>query len=196
MPREHPLAWHRLLLVALIAVLGLVALAAIEGPNWYRRLYYPLKYRAQIDLASAQASVDPFLVTAIVHAESDFQPDISSHKGAVGLMQVMPETAEDIERGHGRRITVTLTKLRDPASNLRYGSEYLAQLLKRYGGDRAMALAAYNAGIVNADRWQRGGPSAEQNIDFPATKHYVQKVLKERGQYARLYPEAYAWQKQ
>jgi soluble lytic murein transglycosylase len=197
MPREHPLSWHRLLPVALIGVLAIVALAAVEGPSSYRKLYYPLKYRAQIDRASRASGVDPFLVTAVVHAESDFDAAIVSNKGAVGLMQVMPDTAEDIERGRGRRVTVSASALRDPEKNVGYGAEYLQQLLKRYHGDRSLALAAYNAGILNADRWQReGGSPANAEIGFPQTRSYVEKVLKERDTYARLYPEAYPWQKQ
>ncbi|HEY3318313.1 MAG TPA: lytic transglycosylase domain-containing protein [Coriobacteriia bacterium] len=194
MPREHPLSWHRLAPLALVAVLAVLAAAAVAGPKWYQRMYYPFRFGAEIGRVALAERVDPYLVTAVVHAESGFDPDIVSKKGAVGLMQVMPETAEDIERARGRKVAVTTQRLRQPEENIRYGARYLRQLLDRYGGDRALALAAYNAGIVNADRWKRAGGGGR--IDFPQTRHYVEKVLAERDTYRKLYPGAYPWQKQ
>lgn len=129
-----------------------------------------------------------------MHAESGFDPDVVSNRGAVGLTQVMPETAEDILKARGSKAGVTVAQLRDPAFNVRVGAEYLDQLRERYDDD-TLALAAYNAGIVNADRWEKGtGPTLER-IDFPQTRHYVDKVLSERDTYKKLYPEAYPWQK-
>jgi soluble lytic murein transglycosylase len=194
MPREHPLSWHRVVPLVLLAILAGLAVAALAGPPWYKRLYYPFEYGSEISAVARTQHVDPYLVTAVMHAESGFDPDIVSKKGAVGLMQVMPQTAEDVELSHGRTVVVTEAQLRKPAANIRYGTEYLAYLLDRYAGDRPLALAAYNAGIVNADRWKREG--GERKIDFPATRHYVDKVLAERDAYQKLYPEAYTWQNQ
>ncbi len=194
MPREHPLSWHRVVPLGLIGVLAVLAVAALSGPDWYKRMYFPFQYGAEIGRVARAERVDPYLVTAVVHAESGFDPYIVSKKGAVGLMQVMPETADDMELAHGHKVDVTENQLRQPVANLQYGTAYLAQLLDRYDGDRALALAAYNAGIVNADRWKRDG--GQERIDFPATRHYVDKVLTERDTYQRLYPEAYPWQNQ
>jgi soluble lytic murein transglycosylase len=196
MPREHILSPHRLLLLGLIALLALVALAAVRGPDWYRRIYYPLKYEKIIGDAAKAAQVDPYLLTALVHAESDFKPDSVSKRGAVGLTQVMPETARDILEARHESITkVTPEKLKDPKFNTEIGADYLAQLDERYDGDTALALAAYNAGVLNADKWRKRSGKSVDRIGFPATKHYVSKVLKERETYKRLYPEAYPWQK-
>ncbi len=189
MPREHPLSWHRVVPVALVAILAALAAGALAVPGWYQRMYYPVEYRVEIGRAARAAGIDPYLVTAVVHAESGFDPDIVSKKGAVGLMQVMPETATDMELADGNRAKVTAQQLRRPEANLRYGTGYLRQLLDRYDGDLALALAAYNAGIANADRWERDG--GEERINFPQTRHYVDKVLKERDAYERLYPEAF-----
>lgn len=188
MPREHPLSWHRVVPVAVLGVLALVAVAALSGPLWYQRLYYPVYYQSQIGVAARAQRLDPYLVTAVVHAESGFDASIVSKAGAVGLMQVMPETADDIEKAQGRKAVVSRKLLEQPADNLRYGTVYLRQLIDRYDGDTSLALAAYNAGVVNADRWQKrdGG-----RIGFPETEHYVKKVLKERDTYARLYPAVY-----
>lgn len=184
MRREHPLSWHRVLPLALVAILAALAFAAIAGPRWYRRMYYPLRYEAAIRESARASRLDPYLVTAVVHTESGFDPDIVSKRGAVGLMQVMPETAEDV-LGTKRRGTATADGLKEPKLNLDVGCRYLRQLIDRYRGDQRLALAAYNAGIVNADRWRREGG---ESIDFPQTSHYVDKVLRERDTYARLYP--------
>lgn len=191
-PREHPLSPHRVLPLALVALLGLVAAAAIWGPAWYQRLYHPLEYREVIGPAARRARIDPYLVTAVVHAESDFEPEIVSDRGAIGLMQVMPETAEDTLKSRGEDVKVTREMLEEPSFNVEIGSEYLAQLRERYDGDEALALAAYNAGVANADRWEREEKKDPvESIGFPETRHFVSKVLKERETYRRLYPEAY-----
>lgn len=195
MPREHPLSLHRVLPLALVGVLALLALAAIFGPHWYQRLYHPVAYREVIGGAARRSNIDPYLLLALVHAESGFDPQVVSKRGAVGLTQVMPETADDIMKARGRKTGVSVKQLKNPEFNVEIGAEYLAQLRERYDGDYTMALAAYNAGIVNADRWEKGSGDPAARIDFPQTRHYVDKVLKERDSYKKLYPEAYPWQK-
>lgn len=189
MPREHPLSPHRLIPLVLVAVLAVLAIAAVAGPRWYRKLYYPLEYREVIGAAATRWRVDPYLLTAVVHAESGFDPETISPKGAIGLMQVMPETAHDLRRERVITTKVTTEALQDPKVNVELGAAYLAKLRERYDADDTMALAAYNAGSVNADRWKREGGDAR--IDFPQTKHYVEKVQQERRTYEKLYPEAY-----
>lgn len=187
MSREHPLAPHRVVPVALVALLALVAFAAIKGPVWYQRMYYPLKYADIIGPTARRTGLDPYLVTSVIHAESGFDQNIVSKAGAVGLMQVMPETANDIMPGR-KGGGVTAGQLKQPAYNVDIGSRYLVRLEARYHGDTAMALAAYNAGLVNADRWAKAKAGPLGPDVFPETRRYVKKVLADRDTYARLYP--------
>ena len=121
----------------------------------------------------------------MIEAESKFNADAQSSAGAVGLMQLTPTTAKGIAQytgGHNFR----LSDLRNPEINVRYGAWYLRHLLDRYGENEQLALAAYNAGEDNVDRWQR----EHVGIQFAETRHYVDKV--ERLQ--KIYRRAYASQ--
>ena len=117
--------------------------------------------------------------------ESRFIAGRTSPAGAEGLMQITPETARDIaRRSGGTRFTVA--DLDTPQINISYGSYLLRELLDRYDGDLAAALAAYNAGPGNADKW--GGSSLKaQDIPFPETRAYVEKVLRAQEDYRARY---------
>jgi soluble lytic murein transglycosylase len=186
--REHPLSPHRVLPLAVVALLALVAVAALRGPAWYQRAYYPLRYAGPIRDFAARAGIDPYLVAAIIHSESDFDPAIVSKAGAVGLMQITPETAEDLRPLVKRPRPFTGAQLKDPALNLELGTTYLRQLRERYG-DTVTVLAAYNAGPANADKWAHGARAGGfiDAIEFPETRHYVEKVMREREIYRRVY---------
>jgi soluble lytic murein transglycosylase-like protein len=117
--------------------------------------------RALAIAAARKHGVDPNLVLAVVGVESGFQPGAVSHKGAQGLMQLMPATARDLG----------VTDPLDPAQNLDGGTRYLRQLVALYGGDLGKALAAYNAGPGAVKRHGGVPPYRE-------THHYIAKVLK------------------
>jgi soluble lytic murein transglycosylase len=173
------------------ALAGLLALAlAAVGawwvwdtePEWYQRARYPLRYEAIITAHAENYDLEPALLAAVVFTESKFDPDARSAAGAVGLMQLLPETARGIAlRTGGGRFTVD--DLLDPEVNVRYGSWYLRNLLRRYD-DLPTALAAYHAGPGNVDRWRR----ANVGVQFPETRAYVEKVLRVRS----VYRDAYA----
>jgi len=127
---------------------------------------------------------DPALVAAVIYAESKFR-DQTSSAGARGLMQITPDTADTIERLSGGR-TFEYEDLADPELNIRYGSFFLRYLLERYDGNEVAALAAYNAGIGNADEWGAGGMRVG-DIEFPETSAYVQEVLEKRQEYRKNY---------
>lgn len=176
----------RLLTIAAIFVLALAGAAAwvVESePDAYLRARYPLEYEHIIRGHAKNHSLDPALLAAVVYVESKFDPNASSDAGAVGLMQLLPETARGIAlRTGGTRFVVA--DLRDPEINVRYGSWYLDHLRRRYGEVRTM-LAAYHAGQGNVDRWRRAGVG----VEFPETRAYVDEVVRMRNVYADAYTQ-------
>ena len=151
-------------------------------PSWYARLWYPLRYSAIVRGHAGHYDLDPALLAAVIEAESKFNPDAHSSAGAVGLMQLTPATAKGIALytgGHHFR----LSDLTNPEINVRYGAWYLRHLLDRYGQSERLALAAYNAGEDNVDRWQR----EHVGIQFDETRDYVDKVERLKKIYRRAY---------
>lgn len=195
MSREHPLAPHRVALVAIVLVLGLVALLALRGPEWYQRLYHPLRHEEVIATNAAATGLDPYLVAALINVESGFDANDVSARGAVGLMQLMPATAAEVARDGGLELSAGPEALKSPDMNIRLGTLHLAALTKQYDS-LDEALAAYNAGSGNVDSWRRTAASTKRPfrdaIEFPETRRYVEDVLSERDIYAMLYPTAFS----
>ena len=174
--------------VGLVAVLAAAAAAGVAvwvvsaEPEWYQRVRYPLRYEAIVVAHARNYDLPPTLLAAVIYTESKFDADARSGAGAVGLMQLLPETAKGIAlRTGGDRFVVS--DLVDPEINVRYGSWYLRNLLNRYD-DVPTALAAYHAGPGNVDEWHRQGVG----VQFPETRDYVDKVLDAQ----RVYGDAYA----
>ena len=191
MQRSHPLAAYRWVIAAAVLVLGAATLLGARGPAWFQRLYYPLEYRDEIRASAGRHQINPFLIAAVIEAESDFAPEIRSNAGAVGLMQVMPRTAEDMSRKRLVSSEVVEGKaLSDPSANIEYGTAYLRYLVDRYH-EVETVLAAYNAGLRHADRWSDVGGDIREAIEFPETKRYVLRVVRARERYERLYPDAF-----
>ena len=156
--------------VALVLMTALLALVA--GATWVA----PLPHARLIVDASRREAVDPMLVAAVIRTESGFRPTVVSKRGAVGLMQVMPDTAGwVVSKIHGP------SRLTDPVDNVRSGTWYLAYLLGRYHQNRILALAAYNSGPEVVDGWLRTGAmtptSPPSAIPYPATRAFVERVL-------------------
>jgi soluble lytic murein transglycosylase len=173
----------RLGLVALLAlVVAGAGLYVVETePTWYERMRYPLRYEEFITGHAANYHLDPELVAAVIYQESKFDADARSASGAVGLMQLLPETGQGIaDRTGGEEWRPE--DLLNPELNIRYGSWYLRHLLDKYG-DEELALAAYNAGQTNVDRWRERGVG----IQFAETRHYVDRVQELKRIYARAY---------
>jgi soluble lytic murein transglycosylase len=172
---------------------GVILLAALAAgffyvedtkPSWYARLRYPLEYEHIVRGHARQYDLDAALLAAVIYRESKFDADARSSSGALGLMQLLPDTAEGIAQlTGGSRFEVD--DLFDPEINVRYGSFYLRRLLRKYDDER-LALAAYNAGQANVDEWIASG---EEEIPFPETREFVDNVLEAREIYARAYPE-------
>jgi soluble lytic murein transglycosylase len=189
--REHPLAPHRVAIAIVVLLLTAIAFLAVRGPAWWQRMYYPLKHAEVIAGSSEEQGVDPYLIAAIINAESGFDATQISSAGAVGLMQVMPETAAEVAREWSIHPIPDAKMLLRPEINIDIGTRHLASLLARYS-ETGVALAAYNAGEGNVDRWiGESGKSAVLDAAYPETQRYVDRVLREQGRYATLYPEAF-----
>ncbi len=171
------------LLVFLAAVAAGFAYVRETGPAWYERLRYPLSYEHIVVGHARNYDLDPALVAAVIYRESKFDAGARSSSGAIGLMQLLPDTAKGIAvHTGGTRFRVA--DLYDPEINVRYGAFYLRRLLTKYE-DTRLALAAYNAGQANVDGWIAEG----KEIEFPETREYVDAVLDTREVYADAYPD-------
>jgi len=170
-------------LSVLLAGVAVGALYVAETtPPWYERIRYPLRYESIIRGHARNYDLDPALLAAVIYQESKFHADARSSSGAIGLMQLRPETAKGIAVRTGGTAFRT-DDLLDPELNVRYGSWYLRHLFQKYGGER-LVLAAYNAGQGNVDRWRREGVE----IQFPETRAYVDSVEELKGVYRDSYP--------
>jgi soluble lytic murein transglycosylase len=169
--------------LALLVLAGAAAWIVETEPDVYLRARYPLEYEGIIRTHARNHDLDPALVAGMVYVESRFDPNAESAAGAVGLMQLLPDTAKGIAlRTGGERFVVA--DLRDPEINVRYGTWYLDHLRERYG-ETQLALAAYHAGQGHVDHWREEG----LGIGFPETRAYVDEVERVTRVYADAYPD-------
>jgi soluble lytic murein transglycosylase len=180
-------------LAVLLALAG-TALALVLGPlgDQLREITLPLRHDDIIRQQSRTKHVDAALIAAVIYEESKFR-DQTSHAGARGLMQITPATARYIARKSGG-ITFVEADLATPQINIAYGTFYLRYLLDHYQRNEKLAIAAYNAGETNVDRWVKGagGPGAfdsVKDIPFPETRAYVRGVQKHRDMYRHHYAD-------
>jgi peptidoglycan lytic transglycosylase len=172
-------------LVLGLTVIGVLAVALgtihFTRPAWYERLWYPLRYEEIVQGHARNYRLEPALLAAVIYQESKFKSGARSDRGAVGLMQLLPETAKGIAtRTGGAKFRVS--DLYDPEINVRYGAWYLRHLLDKYGSER-LALAAYNAGQANLDRWL----ARQQGVQFEETRDFVDRVEELKGIYRHAY---------
>jgi len=169
-----------------VAAAGVVAVGAFvylqsTEPAWWARIWYPLEYSNIVRGHARNYDLNPALLAAVIEQESKFHADARSSAGAIGLMQLQPATAKGIALRTGGSKFV-LQDLYNPEINVRYGAWYLHHLMQKYGDER-VALAAYNAGQQNVDRWRSEG----RGVQFAETRAYVDKVEKLKGIYRRAY---------
>lgn len=174
---------RRLLAMLVLAggVILAVALVQEAKPGWWERLWYPLHYKQIVRGHALNYDLDPALLAAVIYQESKFKADAESKSGAIGLMQLLPDTAKGIAI-HTGGSAFRVDDLYDPEINVRYGAWYLRHLLRKYDDERT-ALAAYNAGQDNVDRWRRTG----LGIQFAETRAYVNRV----EDLKKIYRDAY-----
>jgi soluble lytic murein transglycosylase len=174
--------WKLALAATAVAAVG-IALGFVfaDRSGFVDRLQYPLRYDALVREQAQRFDLDPALVAAVIYQESRFRPNARSDAGAIGLMQVLPDTGETIARWTGGK-SFRVDDLYDPAVNVRYGSWFLHHLFEKYG-DETRALAAYHAGETNVDGWIREG----NGIAFADTRDYVRRVQDAKRAYRRAY---------
>ncbi|HKF81651.1 MAG TPA: lytic transglycosylase domain-containing protein [Solirubrobacterales bacterium] len=179
---------RQLLAFGTVAVLVGVFAGALVASGTFddalKELTLPLRHEDVIRQQADEKEVDAALIAAVIYSESKFS-DQTSSAGARGLMQITPEAADTIAR-NSDATTFELKDLGDPEINIRYGTFLLRELLDRYEGDEAAALAAYNAGPGNADKWG-GADLTVEAIPFPETRAYVEEVLEKRDEYRQEY---------
>jgi peptidoglycan lytic transglycosylase len=186
---------RRFAFLAMAVVLGAVLAALVSGVGQeaVRELgALPLRHDDIIRQQAADKNLDPALIAAIIYEESRFR-DQTSHAGARGLMQITPETADAIAK-HSGGTRFEQSDLSSPQINISYGAYYLRLLIDHYDGNETLAIAAYNAGIGNVDRWvSEAGGAGEfdhaEDIPFPETRAYVENVMDSRRDYRDNYAD-------
>ena len=177
-----------LLLGALVVLVVAVGALMPRVDDAVQEVTLPLRHDDIIRQQAEDKELDPSLIAAVIYAESRFR-DQTSHAGARGLMQLTPATAQEIASRSGGTQFVQ-EDLATPQVNISYGSWYLRWLLERYGDNEMLAVAAYNAGTGNVDKWIAEDPGMEASeIPFPETRAYVAKVLDARTEYREAYAE-------
>lgn len=181
----------KILVCGLIILILIVFLIVFK--NKIQRIFYPKSYEEFVSIYSDEYGVDENLVFAVIKAESNFQEDAVSHKDALGLMQIMKETAEDVARKYNIEIDFNNSEkeILNVQNNIKIGTKYLAVLLEKYK-NKEVAVAAYNAGIGTVDNWIEKGiiksdGSDIENIPYKETNNYVRKILRNYKIYQDLY---------
>ncbi len=191
--RRRPRPWYAggaakaLAVLAGLGVLAAILIVAFNGTvnKALDELTLPLQHEDIIRQQAKEKGVDAALIAAVIDTESKFSDAAQSGAGARGLMQITPAAAKFIEKQSGGT-TFRMSDLSDPEINIRYGTFLLKELLERYEGDVAAALAAYNAGPGNADRWGGAGLTVSE-IPYPETRAYVELVLERQREYRHKY---------
>lgn len=158
--------------------------------NKLDKLNYPNQYSLYVDKAAQDYDLDPALIYAVIRTESGFDPDAKSEAGACGIMQMMPSSFEWLQEKRGCEGEYTAEDLFDPEICIDYGC-YLLRYFLDYYGDEKCAVAAYNAGFVVSDwlmdeQYSADGKTLDE-IPYPETSRYVEKIESAKEMYNRLY---------
>lgn len=178
--------WYALVLVVVLLVL-------FYKSTWLGRVMYPIHYQDTINASSAKHGVDPYLIAAIIRVESNFKSNPRSKKGAIGIMQIMPDTAEWLFEREGFR-SFKLADLDNPEKNIDVGTKYLDLLNSQFKQNTAQVIAAYNAGPGNVTKWLQSGRwdgtlDHLNQIPFWETRGYVERVWYYYNKYVSIYAQ-------
>ncbi len=185
---------RRSLIAKLVVAAAIIAAAAFFALPHIERVYYHLEYRDYIQQAADRYQVNPYFIAAMAKCESDFDAQAVSSAGAVGVMQMMPQTASEVaELGLVDSSAYSPDNLTDPETNINYGTAYLRYLVERYH-EMNPAIAAYNAGMGNVDKWLDENDDIRASVGFSETEKYIASVNRAKAMYEKLYPNAFDWQ--
>ena len=150
---------------------------------------YKKDYSEYVSKYAEEYDIDENLIYALIKAESNFNEKAVSHQNAKGLMQLMQSTAQDL--ANRSQIKLTKDNILEPDININLGTQYIALLLNKYDSIE-VALAAYNAGSGNVDRWIKNGTiksdrSDIENVQYKETNTYVRKIMRNYKMYNELY---------
>lgn len=183
----------RMIIIIFLLVIIFVLFKVIKIQDIILKRIYPVAYSEYVIKYSGENNLDKYMIYSIIKAESNFNPNVKSKSDAIGLMQLLEETANEranIIEDHN----VTEEDLYNPETNIKLGTSYYAYLLKHYNGNNVLALTAYNAGMGNVDIWIKTGiiksdGSDIENIPYKETNNYVRKILRDYQIYLKLYEE-------
>lgn len=175
--------------IAIVVAVLLLGLAVALGWLWSQYRAYPYQWQEEIRANAAQYGQDPLFIAAIIRTESSWRPGAESSVGAMGLMQIMPDTGAWIASKNGWEYEES--QLADGPANIRLGCWYVDYLSRKFGGDQTLLLAAYNAGENKVSQWVDEGRMKQggTGIPYPETREFVRKVMDAYEKYQFLYPD-------
>ena len=179
-------------ITAIVLILCMI-IAFLNIPLRIQKIIYKKDYKEYVQKYAQEYNVDENLIYALIKAESNFNSNAKSSKDAIGLMQLMESTAQDVCKKTDLQISSDelSEKLLEPDININIGTKYLSILIQKYGNIE-IAITAYNAGIGTVDNWIEKGiinsdGSNVENIPYKETNNYVRKILRDYKIYQRLY---------
>lgn len=184
-----------IVILIILAIIGFLAIKVFKVQKIVLKKMYKTDYLELVEKYAKEYEVDPKMIFAIIKAESNFNPNVVSKSGAIGLMQLMDTTAEEL----CNKMDIFYVKkasLYQPELNIQLGTKYFSNLLQEYDGNYLLALTAYNAGIGNVKKWiEQGVIQADgsdiENIPFKETNNYVRKIVRDYKIYQDLYEEGF-----
>ena len=183
----------RMKVLVSIILIAVVVGYGVYTSDWFQKKYlYPFPYSEIVYRCALEKDIDPFLIAGVIRTESKFNTQARSPKGALGLMQMMPETAKWVADQMDFPTNFDINHLENPEVNIRMGTWYLSSLKKEFKGNEVLLLAAYNGGRGNVKQWMgqydwNMSFSDVERIPFLETRAYVNRVLASQKRYQELY---------
>ena len=181
----------KILIVGIIVLMIVVFLVLFKDK--ILKIIYPKTYKEIVSVYAEKYNVDENIIFSVIKAESNFKNDAVSHKDALGLMQIMEETAKDVATKYDIKIDLNNAEeeILNVQNNINIGTKYLSVLIEKYQNIE-LAVAAYNAGTGTVDKWiEKGIINADgsdiENIPYKETNNYVRKILRNYNVYKELY---------
>ena len=183
--------YHRALTLTKLFFPDVIERGGAGVPQTFWQLAYPSGYLPLIKGVTNAQRADAYLIAAVIREESVYNPEAISSAGALGLMQILPQTGQQIASRLGLE-GFSRERLFEPCYNIRLGSSYLGQLAEKFDGDLIRMLAAYNAGPEAVSRWVQefGGVDTDEfieSIPYSETRSYDKKVIRSYREYRRIY---------